>query len=69
MSPEQVAAQPVTGASDQYSLGVVAYEMLTGQAAVPRRRLMSMMYAHVHTPPEPLIETCDPTAPRACARR
>ena len=32
MSPEQCATtEEVTGASDQYSLGVVAYEMLTGK--------------------------------------
>jgi serine/threonine-protein kinase len=30
MSPEQCFAHPLTGASDQYSLGIVAYEMLTG---------------------------------------
>src|SRR2546425_12146012 len=31
MSPEQCDAKELTGASDQYSLGVVAYEMLTGR--------------------------------------
>src|SRR3954471_2498357 len=31
MSPEQFHNKSVTGASDQYSLGVVAYEMLTGK--------------------------------------
>src|SRR5438034_247225 len=31
MSPEQCGAKDLTGASDQYSLGVVAYEMLTGR--------------------------------------
>ncbi|MCK5650435.1 MAG: Ig-like domain-containing protein, partial [Gemmatimonadetes bacterium] len=30
MSPEQCKAGKLTGASDQYSLGVVAYELLTG---------------------------------------
>jgi serine/threonine protein kinase len=31
MSPEQFHNKPVTGASDQYALGVVAYEMLIGR--------------------------------------
>lgn len=31
MSPEQVHAMPVTAASDIYSMGVIAYEMLTGR--------------------------------------
>ena len=31
MSPEQMAAQPLTTASDIYSLGVVAYEIVTGR--------------------------------------
>ena len=32
MSPEQCYARKLTGASDQYSLGIVAFEMLTGSA-------------------------------------
>jgi eukaryotic-like serine/threonine-protein kinase len=31
MSPEQFHNKPLSGASDQYALGIVAYEMLTGK--------------------------------------
>ena len=62
MSPEQVAAQPVTGGSDQYSLGVVAYEMLTGKPPFHGGGMMAMMYAHVHQAPAP-IETVRPDCP------
>jgi eukaryotic-like serine/threonine-protein kinase len=35
MSPEQCFARELTGASDQYSLGVVAYEMLADRPCAP----------------------------------
>ncbi len=37
MSPEQAAGEPVTSASDMYSLGVVLHELLTGEAPYGER--------------------------------
>ncbi|HKE88734.1 MAG TPA: hypothetical protein VKB45_00270, partial [Gemmatimonadales bacterium] len=53
MSPEQCAAkQELTGASDQYSLGVVAYEMLAGKLPFEAETTVGLLFAHVHeTPP------------------
>jgi serine/threonine-protein kinase len=54
MSPEQCAAKELTGASDQYSLGVVAYEMLTGRLPFRADSVMAIMYAHFNEPPAPI---------------
>lgn len=56
MSPEQCLGHEVTGASDQYSLGVVAYEMLVGRKPFTASTAMAMMYAHFNEEARPLRE-------------
>ncbi|UCC71425.1 MAG: protein kinase [Gemmatimonadota bacterium] len=53
MSPEQCASKEVTAASDQYSLGIVTYEMLTGEPPFTGPSL-EVMKAHVEQPPRPI---------------
>ena len=62
MSPEQCSGQVLTTAADQYSLGAVAYELLTGKVPFASDSAIGLMYHHVHTPPEP-IETLRPDLP------
>jgi serine/threonine-protein kinase len=53
MSPEQCASRDVTAKSDQYSLGIVAYEMLTGAPPFTGPSL-EVMKAHVDRKPRPI---------------
>ncbi|HJR34163.1 MAG TPA: serine/threonine-protein kinase, partial [Gemmatimonadales bacterium] len=54
MSPEQCGGGVITGASDQYALGVVAYEMLAGRAPFTSSGMMALMYSHYHEEVPPL---------------
>jgi serine/threonine protein kinase len=54
MSPEQCEEQPVDARSDIYSLGVVVYEMLSGEAPFDGGSSTRLLMAHVAEPPPPL---------------
>ncbi len=54
MSPEQAQSFELDGRSDQYSLGVMFYEMLTGSPPFAGGTPMSVAMAHVASPPPPL---------------
>jgi len=54
MSPEQIAARPATGRSDQFSLGVIAYEMLTGQKPFQGNSWASVMHQIMSVDPPPV---------------
>jgi TonB family protein len=52
MSPEHVRAQSIDGRADQYSLGVVAYEMITGRRPHDSEELTSLVFKVVFEPPD-----------------
>jgi uncharacterized protein YjdB len=55
MSPEQCLGNPLTGASDQYALGIVAYKMLAGRTPFQGSALVQMR-AHTEELPQPIGE-------------
>ena len=59
MSPEQGSGQPVDMRSDVYSLGVMLYEMATGQVPYQANTAMAVMLKHI-TDPLPLPSTLNP---------
>jgi hypothetical protein len=60
MSPEQARAQGIDGRSDIYSLGVVAYQALTGAVPYDGEDSFSIGYKHITEPvPVPQLITAD----------
>jgi len=56
LSPEQARGEPASSASDVYSLGVVAYELLTGGRPFAGGSATEEAAAHLHQPVPPASE-------------
>jgi serine/threonine protein kinase len=67
MAPEQVERQPVDARTDVYALGVVLYQMLTGNVPFQSTTTVGLMYQHVHKLPTP-VRQVNPNVPEALAR-
>jgi tRNA A-37 threonylcarbamoyl transferase component Bud32 len=62
LSPEQARGEPATPASDRYALGVVAFELLTGQRPFQGDTAATEAFAHVNAP-VPSAQRLEPGLP------
>jgi tRNA A-37 threonylcarbamoyl transferase component Bud32 len=62
MSPEQIEAQPVNGQSDQFSLAVMAYELLTGVRPFVGESMATVAHMIVYGP-RPSARAANATLP------
>ena len=72
MSPEQALGGTLDGRSDEYSLGIVGYEMLVGSLPFSGDSVHVLMYKHVHETPASVrasARTCPPRCPTPCSGR
>ena len=60
LSPEQASSGAVTPATDVYSLGVVAYECLSGDRPFAGDSAVAIAMAHISAPPPPLPKDTPP---------
>jgi serine/threonine-protein kinase len=67
MSPEQVSGDPIDFRTDQFALGAIVYEMLTGQRAFKRNTRVQTMAAVVESEP-PSIAQLSPDTPEDVVR-
>jgi serine/threonine-protein kinase len=58
MSPEQATGRNIAAPCDMYSLGVIAYEALTGRPPFDGRTLAEVVSMHLTSEPAPLDQQC-----------
>ncbi len=64
MAPEQVKGEPTDERSDIYSLGIILYQLISGETPFRGGTPHAVMEMRLHKAPKPLHEV-EPTTPRA----
>jgi serine/threonine protein kinase len=67
IAPEQASGRPVDRTTDVYSLGVVLFELLTGEVPFPGESFVAVAMQHVSEPPPSVLEV-RPDVPIRVAR-
>jgi predicted Ser/Thr protein kinase len=67
LSPEQASGKPVTAATDVYSLGIVIWELLTGEVPFPGENFVAVALRHLNEEPPDLRELRPDVPPRLAA--
>ena len=65
MSPEQAAGRSLDFRSDQFSLGTILYEMVTGRRAWKRNSAAETLTAIIREDPQPPLDAAAPSTPTA----
>src|SRR4051812_17576047 len=64
IAPEQAQGQNVSAQTDVYSLGVVLYELLTGEVPFPGENFVAVAMRHINEPPPSARERRSDVPPR-----
>ncbi len=67
MAPEQALGRPVDGRTDLYALGVMLYQMASGDVPFHAPTMGSLLVAHATEPPPPLLGAAPDVSPALAA--
>jgi tRNA A-37 threonylcarbamoyl transferase component Bud32 len=64
IAPEQASGQPVDAQTDVYALGIVLYEMLTGEVPFPGENFVAVAMKHIQEPSPSVLDVRGDVSPR-----
>ncbi|HLX31260.1 MAG TPA: protein kinase [Gaiellaceae bacterium] len=67
LAPEQASGEPVSPATDEYSLGIVLWELVTGDVPFGGENFVAVALRHVHEQPPSLSDLRPGVPPRLAA--